>query len=274
MTNKVQWTIVITAAVLAGLLLVSVGGFVGWALARPISSGRAWPFHMGAWMAPGMVGGWSGPAGMMGGWSGYGGMMGPGGGSYGFQERSLGSSEGALSLTDAEEAVERYVASLSFSDLAVAEVMEFSANFYAEVEEESTGVHAMNLLIDKDSGAVYPEYGPNMMWNTKYGMHSGSGWSGMMGGMMGGFSTQEPSADMPISADQALAYAQRYLDANAPGIEVADEADGFYGYYTIHVLRDGQIYGMLSVNGYSGQVWYHNWHGDFIDMRESHSEEE
>ena len=91
---------------------------------------------------------------------------------------------------------------------------------------------------------------------------------------MGGFSTRQPSADMPISADQALEYAQRYLDANAPGIEVADEADGFYGYYTIHVLRDGQIYGMLSVNGYSGQVWYHNWHGDFIDMRESHSEEE
>ena len=92
-------------------------------------------------------------------------------------------------------------------------------------------------------------------------------------GGTGVFAAQEPSADMPISADQALEYAQRYLDANAPGTEVADEADGFYGYYTIHVLKAGQIYGMLSVNGYSGQVWYHDWHGDFIDMRESHSEE-
>jgi len=25
---------------------------------------------------------------------------------------------------------------------------------------------------------------------------------------------------------------------------------------------------MLSVNGYSGQVWYHNWHGQFVDMLE------
>jgi YHS domain-containing protein len=49
---------------------------------------------------------------------------------------------------------------------------------------------------------------------------------------------------------------------------VADEADGFCGYYTIHAVKDGQIYGMLSVDGYSGQVWYHNWHGQFVDMLE------
>jgi hypothetical protein len=206
----------------------------------------------------------------MGGSFGYGGMMGPGGGPYGFQGTSLGSGEGALDPTDAEEAVERYLASFNLPDLAVAEVMEFGANFYAEVEESSTGVHAMELLIDKDTGAVFPEYGPNMMWNTKYGMHSTSGWGGMMGGMMGGFGTQEPSADMPVSTEQALENAQRYLDASIPGTQVADEADVFYGYYTIHVLNDGEIHGMLSVNGYSGQVWYHNWHGQFVSTLESH----
>jgi len=25
---------------------------------------------------------------------------------------------------------------------------------------------------------------------------------------------------------------------------------------------------MLSINGYTGDVWYHNWHGDFIQMKE------
>ena len=162
----------------------------------------------------------------------------------------------------------RYLQSLTVPGLAIAEVMEFADHFYAGVVEERTGVHAMELLIDKDTDALYPEYGPNMMRNTKYGMHSGSGWRGMMGGMMGGSGTQEPSADMPASASQALQYAQRYLEACIPGTQVADEADGFYGYYTIHFLKDGQIYGMLSVNGYSGQVWYHNWHGQFVEMLE------
>jgi len=38
----------------------------------------------------------------------------------------------------------------------------------------------------------------------------------------------------------------------------------FYGYYTIEVLSNGTTYGMLSVNGYTGQIWYHTWHGTFI----------
>jgi len=47
-----------------------------------------------------------------------------------------------------------------------------------------------------------------------------------------------------------------------------EEADAFFAYYTLHVLTDGQVTGMLSVNGYSGQVWYHTWHGAFMDMTE------
>ena len=46
----------------------------------------------------------------------------------------------------------------------------------------------------------------------------------------------------------------------------------FYGYYTLHTLKEGQIEGMLSVNGYTGAVWYHNWHSSFIRMREFHDE--
>lgn len=218
------------------------------------------------WGPGGMMGG-----GMMGGW-GYGTRAtkggtdpvpygyGPGGcPMYGGLRAGYSDTGTPLTLDQAIEAAEQYLAAYGNPDLALTEVMEFTNNFYAEVEEESTRVHAFELLINRYTGAVYPEPGPNMMWNTKYGH---------MAGMMGGSWWGPPTADMSVTEDQARTYAQQFLDNYLPGSTVADEADTFYGYYTIHVLRDGQVIGMLSVNGYSGQVWYHTWHGDFIGMRE------
>ncbi len=200
------------------------------------------------------VPGWgqSGQGGMMGGQEG--GMMGPGmmggwGGNNPNKEQ--------ITIDEAAEAVERYLGTYG-QDLTLAEVMEFAWNFYAEVEEETTGIHAMELLIDKYTGQVYPEMGPNMMWNTKYGM-------------MGSQNTA--TTEMPITTEQAKTLAQRFLDANLPGVTIG-EADTFYGYYTLHTLRDGQIEGMLSVNGYKGGVWYHDWHGPFIGMEGFHDESE
>ena len=147
--------------------------------------------------------------------------------------------------------------------LVLAEVMEFSDNFYAEVEEKSTGIHAFELLIDRYTGVVYPEPGPNMMWNTRYGHMA----AGHLGCMMGGWGGRQ-AGPMSVIPEQARDIAQGWLDKFLPGASAAEQADAFYGYYTIHVMRDGQAYGMLSVNGYSGEVWYHTWHGDFIGMRE------
>ena len=48
--------------------------------------------------------------------------------------------------------------------------------------------------------------------------------------------------------------------------------DPFYGYYTLHFLKDGRIEGMLSVHGNTGQVWYHSWQGDFVRMTEHHED--
>ncbi|MGQ9794008.1 MAG: hypothetical protein ACUVSF_10045, partial [Anaerolineae bacterium] len=72
---------------------------------------------------------------------------------------------------------------------------------------------------------------------------------------------------MPVTSEQAVEQAQKYLDQLKAGLK-AGEAETFYGYYTLHVERDGQITGMLSVNGYTGAVWYHHWHGEFIAMEE------
>ena len=173
--------------------------------------------------------------------------------------------ESVLSLEEAEAAVERYVERLGYTSLHVTEVMEFERNFYAIVAEEDTGIGAMELLVDRSSGAVGPEPGPNMMWNAEYGMHGRAG--GMMGqgGMMGGYATGE----MSLSPQKAEEAAQEWLDANFPG-RAAGEADSFYGYYTLHFLKDGEIEGMLSVHGSSGDVWYHSWHGGFIAMAGEH----
>jgi hypothetical protein len=164
------------------------------------------------------------------------------------------------SLDKATAAIERYMQSQGYTGLVVKEVMEFERNYYAIVSEKDTGIGAMELLVDKGTGAVGPEPGPNMMWNAKYGM---MGQGGMMGrrSMMAGVATTE----MTLSAAEAEETAQRWLDANLPG-RTAGEADPFYGYYTLHFEKDGKIDGMLSVHGSTGDVWYHSWHGDFVQM--------
>jgi hypothetical protein len=42
----------------------------------------------------------------------------------------------------------------------------------------------------------------------------------------------------------------------------------FYGYYTLDFSTNGKVVGMLSVNGYSGAVFLHTWHGTFIEELE------
>ncbi|HIC87804.1 MAG TPA: hypothetical protein EYP04_00115 [Anaerolineae bacterium] len=191
-------------------------------------------------------------------WRGAGmGDWGPGAGCGWWGTAQSGTS---LTLEQAVEAAENYIAVYGNPDLELAEVMEFTNNFYAQAREKSTGRYAFEILINRYSGSVRPEPGPNMMWNTKYG-HMG-------GGMMGWWGGAASTGEMTVSPQQARNLAQRYLDAYYPGLEAEEEVDTFYGYYTIHTLQDGQIVGMLSVNGYSGQVWYHTWHGDFIGMTE------
>jgi hypothetical protein len=99
---------------------------------------------------------------------------------------------------------------------------------------------------------------------------------GMMGpggrGMMGPNSAGQvrPGAfaeQMTVSPEQAREIADAYVRRVSPGTQ-AGEAEPFYGYYTLHTEKDGEVTGMLSVNGYSGEVWYHSWHGPFIAMEE------
>jgi hypothetical protein len=263
MKQTFKWAGLILPAASVGLALAvlvtaGVGAQSPFSLAQPgIAQATPGPYVQAWRYGPGMMGGsrqnyndggWGMDPGMMGG------RMGAG---YRASARDYPDTSTPLTLDQAVEAARQYLSAYGNPDLVLTEVMEFSDNFYAEVEEESTGVHAFELLVDRYSGAVYPEPGPNMMWNTKYGH---------MSGMMGGWRSQ-PAGPMTASAEQARNFAQRWLDQFLPGMLVAESADAFYGYYTIHVLKDTSINGMLSVNGYTGDIWYHTWHGDFVGMK-------
>ena len=163
------------------------------------------------------------------------------------------------SLGDAEAAVERYLDRLGARDLYMAELMEFERNYYAIIAGEDTRIGAMELLLDKASGRVSPEPGPNMMWNLKYGMNSV--------GMMRDWNCCRGDSEMVLSPSEARDVAQRWLDITLPG-RAAGMPDPFYGYYTLHLMKGGPIEGMLSVHGDTGDVWLHSWHGSFVQIME------
>ncbi|GAB4534894.1 MAG: hypothetical protein Fur0018_24930 [Anaerolineales bacterium] len=264
MNKTVRNTLIVLVVFVGAVALVGTGFVFGQRM--------AWLNGYG-----GMMGG--GYGNMMG--DGYGGMMGGGygnmmGGGYG---NMMGGGYGAdvppLTVDEARAAVEDYLAAVDNTGLTIKEIMVFDNNAYAIVAEQSSGVGAFELLVDPVTKAVFPEYGPNMMWNLKYGMHAAGdsadmmgGYGGMMGSDYGTQNTPQVSAEMPVSPAEALETAQRFLDQYAPGTQVSEDITAFYGYYTIDTEKDGQTVGMLSVNGFTRQVFPHTWHGEFIEMSE------
>jgi hypothetical protein len=198
-------------------------------------------------------------------------------GGYGYNNAKLPT----LTIDQAKVAAEKYLANLDDSDLEIAEIMIFDNNGYVIVREASTGIGAFELLMDAVLQIAYPEHGPNMMWNLKYSglnhqyMMGGNGYGmmGMMGGgMMSGYGWNsttplDVAAKMTVTAEQAVEYAQKYLDVNFAGA-TTEHATQFYGYYTLDFEKDGKVAGMLSINGFSGQVFLHTWHGTFIEETE------
>ncbi|WP_053923746.1 hypothetical protein [Streptomyces chattanoogensis] len=83
-------------------------------------------------------------------------------------------------------------------------------------------------------------------------------------GMMPGRTPTGPSA---IGPGQAVRIADGWLHQHRTGLHAADP-DRFPGYYTLHILRGDRIVGMLSVRAADGAVWYHTWHGRFLQMEE------
>jgi hypothetical protein len=234
---------------LLAILLVAIGlGSLVAALAY--TAYNASTYTNPNWQAQGPQG-WQG---MMGGW-------------YSQTQTQIPSTP--ITMDQAKSIAQQYLASTQDPNLAIKEIMEFQYNFYIIYYEKDTGRGAFEMLIWKQAvpygmgpgmrggnispGQITPEPGPNMMWNSKY--------SPMANGIFG--YGNQASSTMTVSEDQAQQLAQNYLNSNLKNAKT-EMATQFYGYYTFDFTVDGKIAGMLSVNGHTGQVWYHSWHGVFI----------
>ncbi len=102
-----------------------------------------------------------------------------------------------INVTKAVTIAQNYVGQLNNPNLAVGQVEEYTQNFYVQVVEKNTGMGAFELQVDKVTGSVSAEMGPNMMWNTKYSVMS----TNMMG------IETIPTAKMPVNESTAKSTA-------------------------------------------------------------------
>nr|WP_052297191.1 hypothetical protein [Marinithermus hydrothermalis] len=200
---------------------------------------------LGLAAAQGMMGGGSGMmGGGMGGFPGTTGMGGPSsgmGGGMGMMAVYPATAK-PIPKEQAERLLEAYAARLG-PDAQIRDVMVFSNNYYAQVVN-ARGEGLGEVLVDRYTGNVFPEPGPNMTWNAR---------AGFMGAPLG-------AVRYDLEAAQALA--EGFLADYLPGAEVK-AAQAFSGYYTFDFGRE-TVEGMLSVNAFTGEVWVHTWHGPFL----------
>lgn len=131
------------------------------------------------------------------------------------------------------------------SNTEVDDVMTFSNNYYAVVKDAASDQNIAEILVDRYSGSAYPEPGPNMMWNTRYGAGR----------------VQTGGSGYDLAGAQKLA--EDFLTDYLPRSQI-QESHTLPGYYTFDFGRN-ETEGMLSVNAYSGQIWVHTWHGFYLE---------
>ncbi len=175
-----------------------------------------------------------------------------------------------LLLENLEENVERYISQyntkLKISDVFIYE----NSDYYYSIIEEETGKGAMELLVNQYTGDVYPEFGPNMMWNLKYGMHYsvGRGMRGNRGMMSGnynfnyGYYNDDYDENNDITKEEAYTIVSEYVGRSLKNVIISKDAHEFYGYYTFYLEENGVIVGILSINGFTGDIWCNDWSGE------------
>jgi hypothetical protein len=135
--------------------------------------------------------------------------------------------------------------------IEIVRVIETPRYFYIAFRETATGVGAFELLANPVTGQMEIENGPSQFWNTKYGVW-GSG----------------KSMNNGVSAGQALSNAFMFLKKENALASIDPDPIAFYGYYSFFEHQDGQIIGVISVNGYTGEVEPHTWLGKVLQTRE------
>lgn len=129
-------------------------------------------------------------------------------------------------------------------NVKIKDAMSFSSNYYAVLNDTASNQDIAEILVDRYSGATYPEPGPNMMWNTRFGAGR----------------TRAGGTDYDLAGAQKLA--EDFLTGYLPGAQI-QESHAMPGYYTFDFGRN-ETEGMLSVNAFSGHIWVHTWHGPYL----------
>jgi len=197
----------------------------------------------GTGYGPGMMGGGYGP--------GYGmgpGMMGWGNYPYAYPGKKIDENE-------LKQIAQNYLHTTGNPDLTFTGYIEYAPGYAIGFKEKSSGIHAFEIYIDKIYESAYPEMGPYMMWNTKYG-HM----------MMGNYSYGSAS-QMSITEKKAKSLAEEYIKSLLPNASLDNDIETFYGFYEFVIKVDGKPYSHLFVNGYTGQDWYWNPHGPIIQIK-------
>lgn len=130
------------------------------------------------------------------------------------------------------------------SNLTVEDFMAFSSNYYAVMKDTGSNQDIAEVIVDRYSGSTYPEPGPNMMWNTRFGA----------GRTQGGGNSYDLAGAQKLAED--------FLTGYLPGAQI-QESHAMPGYYTFDFGRN-DTESMLSVNAFSGQIWVHTWHGPYL----------
>lgn len=170
-----------------------------------------------------------------------------------------------MTIDQVEEMVKDYLRDLNDSNIQVEEIIEFANDFYVRFSEKDTGINAFAALVNPYTGRMYAGHHADKYWNTKYKGES----------YRVSRSEREvidwPSGPMTITEEQAWSSAQRSILGTGSGSIPDGElgsVESFYGYYTISILRQGNVVGLVNVNGYTGAVCYEACHGSLIDRVE------
>jgi hypothetical protein len=281
--------IVVGVLVLAGGLLFA-GTFLGLQLNRQAASSApaVAPGANGQNQAQPQAPNQDNPRGYGGGMMNRGGRGGNGGGNAGpgagpngmmFGNNADQANLTPVTVVEAKTAAQAYLTKLNITGLEVGDVTIIDNSAYVVVKESTGGNGAFELLVDPRSKTAHPAGGVSMMWNLKYGgvlqaSLPAVGRGPMMGGANNSNVTPTPaatsaapaatpaaaatpanvSADMPLSAAQAVTAAQSFLDKTFAGATASATPVKFYGYYSLSYSKDGQVVGILSINGFNGQV--------------------
>jgi len=181
------------------------------------------------WVSPGGMMGSSSMGGMMGS-SGSGGMMGSGMRAGMANEPMMVWQQGngpVAAPPDAAKLALAVVSGRGWDWLTVDEVHVFP-DFYEVETDDRGGYKGTEIYVSRQTGAVGPEMGPNLMWDNSYGMGGGCG----------------SSLDEATARQTADAYLSQQ---GQQGIALGD-AEQHHGYWEFELRRGSAVVNQINVN--------------------------